>query len=1134
MALSNRDRLDRGFTALARGLDAFLRRALGPELGGTTWLDIMENVDLKKGLVRPGDYTANDPSVALNFITEKYTAKFKTGWYPLGKKLSRSQEALASELRDTRNTWAHEVAKGFTNDDAYRALDSMERLLRACGQPNEAAEVAVHRLEVQRAAADRSDRAVSRAAGLAEAMGDNLPAWRDVLAPHPDVASGQFHAAEFAADLHTVASGRASDEYADPVAFFERTYLTEGLKDLLTRAARRLSGDAGASPVVNLQTTFGGGKTHSMLAVWHLASGQPAAAYGQDMQELLTGLTVPSKVQRVALVGNHLQAGAPNVMPDGTVCNTLWGVLAWQLGGTAGFARVAESDRTRTNPGDALRQLLVEYGPTVILIDEWVAYARELYGRDDLAGGTFDTQFTFAQTLTEAAKAVPGVLVLISIPASAEMNEGEFVTNDEEVGGAHGRETLYRLQRVVSRVADQWRPADSDESFEIVRRRLFTQPDRETLGKISAVSKAMVEYYRKHTQQFPKDAQSNEYEKRIRACYPIHPELFDRLYADWSTLPRFQRTRGVLRLMNEIIQALWESEASAPLIMPGNVPLANERVVSELTQYLEDAWKAIISTDVDGPNAIPTHVDSESPLYGRRHTARRLARTVFMGATPGLRSAHKGIDRSRVFLGTAIPGDNPGNFHSALETIADRATYFYTGGQAYWYDTQANTTRTAADYAEGLSHEDVWAEIERRLRAHQTTSAQGFQAVHIAPESPADVPDTDVVRLVVVPPRYTQTGKKPDGAAGEYVRRVLESKGSSARTHRNMLLFLAADSKRAEELESTVRKYLAWQHIVAGADTALDLTANQKAQATERAAQFDQTAGDQLLGTYIWLIWPEQLDPAGHPTLGAEKAEGAGSSLAERAAEKARTASQLSVVYAPSRIAMDLNGDLGQVWRRDREISVGTLWGYYAAYAYLQRLRDRTVLEQGLVSAPDDLMSGFALAEAKDGDRYIGLVLPEDAQRPVSLPDSALVVDVELARAQREAEYAANRQAAVSTNGETGDTGAGSPSSEEGGGTTDPTDSTTTSAGGDDPVVVTRRPTRYYASFAVPELKPSGKIQEVLTEVVENLRRQHGSTVRVSLEIEAEATEGFDEGTIRTVRENGTTLGLDGNSFEEE
>lgn len=1123
MALSNTDRIGRGFAALGIGLDAFLTKVLHPTLGDTSWVEILENTDLN-GERRVVAYEATDPQTSLRFITEKTTNRFKQGWYPLSDHLSRSQEALASELRDTRNAWAHQVARGFSDDDAYRALDTIERLLRACGEIPLADEVADHRREVQRQSTAKSDRAASKAAGLAEAGGQNLPAWREVLAPHPDVATQQFHAAEFAADLHTAATDQADNEYGQPVPFFERTYLTEGLRDLLVRAARRLGGDHGASPVINLQTTFGGGKTHSMLAVWHLASGIPVSQYPQDVQDLLGDVAIPDGVRRVALVGNRLQAGAPNVMPDGTVCNTLWGVMAWQLGGKDGYAHVAEADRTRTNPGDSLRQLFEAYGPAVILIDEWVAYARELYGRDDLAGGTFDTQFTFAQTLTEVVKAVPGVLLLVSIPASAEMNEGEYVPNDEEVGGTYGREALARLQRVVARVADQWRPADRDESFEIVRRRLFTTPDREALGTISGVAKNMVEYYRTNSSQFPKDVQIPEYERRIRNCYPVHPELFDQLYSDWSTLPRFQRTRGVLRLMNEIVGALWAQGSEAPLIMPGNVPLADERVGAELTQYLDDSWKAIIATDVDGPGAIPGKVDTDSPLYGRRHTARRLARTVFMGATPTLRGGRTGVDRARVFLGTALPGDNPGNFHSALDSIANRATYFYTGGQAYWFDTQANTTRTATDYAEALAREDVWAEIEQRLRHHQQTSASGFSGVHVAPESPADVPDTDSVRLVLVPPQHTHSSKDSGSAAMTFVAKVLESRGSGARMHRNMLVFLTADSKRADDVEGTVRKYLAWKHIVAAADTAYDLTANQKAQAAERAAQHDQTAATQLLSAYIWLIWPEQFDPAGKASLEEKKSDGIGSSLAERAAERARTESQLSISYAPSRVHMDLDGPLGNVWRRDREISVGTLWGYYSAYPYLQRLRDRSVLEHGLITVPDELHGRFALADSRDGDRYVNLVLPDDDNRPLSLPDSALVVDIEIAEVQRKAERVVVTPSGDDGTG-TGTGGGTGGGDDEGGGTPPPPPPPP-------PGLTRTAPSRYYASFEVPEDRPSGRIKEVLDEVVANLRRQSGVTVRVSLEIEAETSDGFDESTVRTVRENGDVLKLDGNSFE--
>lgn len=162
-----------------------------------------------------------------------------------------------------------------------------------------------------------------------------------MLQPHEDVATGNFHAAEFAADLYKVATGdpQQSNDYADPVQFFSRTYLTEGLRDLVGRALRRLSGDTNASPVINLQTNFGGGKTHSMLALWHLAAGQPLTAYNQDVQELLAANgygDLPKYVRRVAIVGNHL-APTGSEKPSGPRVNTIWGELAWQLGGAEGY-----------------------------------------------------------------------------------------------------------------------------------------------------------------------------------------------------------------------------------------------------------------------------------------------------------------------------------------------------------------------------------------------------------------------------------------------------------------------------------------------------------------------------------------------------------------------------------------------------------------------------------------------------------------------------------------------------------------------------------------------------------------------------------------------------------------------------
>ena len=289
------------------------------------------------------------------------------------------------------------------------------------------------------------------------------------------------------------------------------------------------------------------------------------------MQE--AGATTLPTARRVVLVGNKISPGNPVTKPDGTVVRTLWGELAWQLGGKKAFARIAADDEKATSPGDVLRELFNEYGPCLILIDEWVAYARQLHDQSDLPAGGFETQFTFAQALTESAKLAKNCLLVISLPASDTAGSPHTQADDVEVGGQRGREALDRLRNVVGRVESSWRPASAEEGFEIVRRRLFEPlADPAQFKDRDVVARAFADLYRTQQQEFPPECRDADYEKRIKAAYPIHPEIFDRLYTDWSTLVKFQRTRGVLRLMAAVIHSLWEKGDQKPADPAGEHP----------------------------------------------------------------------------------------------------------------------------------------------------------------------------------------------------------------------------------------------------------------------------------------------------------------------------------------------------------------------------------------------------------------------------------------------------------------------------------------------------------------------------------------------------------------------------------
>ena len=318
-----------------------------------------------------------------------------------------------------RNRLSHE---SFSYDDSERALDSMRRLMEAISAGDTAATLGRMRdtiLRTKYRELARSEERKGQTTIISTETVSGLLPWREVVEPHQDVATGEFQQAEFAADLAKVHNGSAPSEYRDPRELFSRTYLTDGLSALLVGAAKRLSGTDG-DPVVELQTNFGGGKTHSMLALYHMVGGT-AIEDLSGLDQLLADhkLTVPGSINRAVLVGTS--RGPQDVLriKDGPEIRTTWGELAWQLGGREAFDMVADNDATGVAPGPNLLEAVFKHcAPSLILIDEWVAYLRQIYKVDGLPSGSFDANLSFVQSLTEAIKASPQTLLVASLPAS--------------------------------------------------------------------------------------------------------------------------------------------------------------------------------------------------------------------------------------------------------------------------------------------------------------------------------------------------------------------------------------------------------------------------------------------------------------------------------------------------------------------------------------------------------------------------------------------------------------------------------------------------------------------------------------------------------------------------------------------
>ena len=1108
MATTNQERVGKAMELLREGIAPYVER------------EVQEGV--KAGSVRMDAIRrfAEDPMLGQKPIGKWDAAGLlKLTWETwndvFARTLGRAERSLVQELRDVRNKWAHQDP--FSSDDADRALDSMARLLTAMSA-TQADEVNKMKMELRRLTFDEQVRSEKRKAGgslIEAAATGTLKPWRDIVTPHADVASGRYQQAEFAADLWQVHLGEGSDEYKKPQEFFRRTFLTESLKRLLVGGVQRISGKGG-DPVVQLQTNFGGGKTHSMLALYHLFSGVNASELaGVDAVLAESGVKGLPKAKCVVLVGNKISPGNPVTKPDGTVVRTLWGELAYQLGGKKAFARVAEDDERATNPGDVLRVLFKDYGPCLILIDEWVAYARQLHDQSDLPAGGFETQFTFAQALTESAKLAGNCLLVISLPASDTSGSPHTQSDDVEVGGIRGREALDRLRNVVGRVESSWRPATAEEGFEIVRRRLFEPLDGpEAFKQRDVTARAFADLYRAQSAEFPPECKGGDYERRIQAAFPIHPEIFDRLYTDWSTLVKFQRTRGVLRLMAAVIHCLWEKGDRNPLILPSTIPIDDARVQSELTRYLSDNWAPIIEKDVDGPNSLPLKIDAEQPNLGKLHATRRVARTIYLGSAPTAAAAHRGLEDRRVKLGCVMPNESPAVFGDALRRLAAAATYLYQDGPRFWYATQPTVTKLAEDRAEQLKRDPdkVAQELDERLRADLHKSGD-FARIHPLPRSGADVPDDVDARLVVLPSEHCYS-KEAGSAAEVAARSILESRGNTPRLFRNTLVFLAADKVRLQDLDEAVRRFLAWESILSE-KVALNLDPHQVRQAETQRQAADGAVTARVPETYQWLFVPEQPSPQVAVEWKAIRLTGQ-DPLAVRASKKLRNDELLLTVFAPTRLRMEL--DRVPLWRGDH-VAIRQLVEDFASYLYLPRLKDPSVLF-GAISAGLALLTwdrdSFAYADSFDEDagRYRGL----RGGQVVHVGDGSaqgLLVKSGLARKQLDAELPQQPQ------DEDPKVDPRDPDKQ-------PEDEKT------------RRtpprigPKRFHATVDLDPTRVGRDAGRIADEVIAHLAGLVGSEVKVTLEIEAAFPSGAPDHVVRTVTENGRTLKFTQQGFEKE
>lgn len=732
--------------------------------------------------------------------------------------------------------------------------------------------------------------------------------WWQVAIPHKDIREERFDESVFAADLGNVLLGVGPVDYTDAETFFAKTYMTRGLTDMLRTVLDRLTGKGGQG-VIQLQTPFGGGKTHSLVAIYHLIKNGHKIAHLPQVKSILdeAGLSSVPEARVAAFIGTYA---------DVLATRTPWGELASQLGL---YDLVREHDQKGVAPGkEKLLAILEQAGPVVFLLDEVLEYT--VKAQKTIGAGQV---LAFLQELTEAVSATPRALVVLTLPASIM-----------ELYDEQAEKLLSQLQKVVGRVETILRPVEGEEIYEVVRRRLF-----ENLGSESVkaeVASSYFNYYQGFAGDMPAETREVGYREKIKRAYPFHPELIDLLYERWGSLPTFQRTRGVLRLLAQVVADLYQRQVATPLIHPSHINLADTRIRSEFVEHIGREYDSVIASDLVGERI--EKIDAEMGTeYQPHRVASGVATAIFLYSFSGA-ELRRGATLGRLKLAFLREGFPSTLVEGALQKLSDRLWYLHEEQGLYYFSNRPNLNRVIVEKEEGVRE----PEVEETVKEQVGQAAGSVFRPFIWPEKAADVGETRRRGLVLLPPEYSNSNPATAG----FVRELFTSTGTAFRIYKNTLLVLSMEENDYLALRQAARRYLALVKGVKG-DSSLwaRLTEENRRTIEEKVSDVSSLMTNKAISAYRYLYRAAtpQPSPAGEaagnglqkidlgiPTWGTK-------SIGERVRDYLRENERLLDKIGPKEVAKLL---LGEAERK----RVQDMWEDTLKYPGLPLLENEEVL----------------------------------------------------------------------------------------------------------------------------------------------------------------------------------------------
>ncbi len=657
--------------------------------------------------------------------------------------------------------------------------------------------------------------------------------WYKIVTPREDLRDGKpLDASEFAVHLDHVRDGRAPAVYQNPAEFFERTFLAKSLRELSGQVVRRRSGvKVETSAIFNLSTQFGGGKTHSLTLLFHLAQHGDASKSWKGVSGILqdAGVTTVPKAATAIFVGTEFDSITGRGGNDGTpLRKTPWGEIAYQLGGDEGFKLVAEHEKELTAPGgDVIERMLPKGKPTLILFDELMNYVSR-----SRKSGLASQLYTFLHNLSEVARGRDNVVLAVSIPAS----ELEMTAEDQS--------DFERFKKLLDRLGKAVIMSAEAETSEIIRRRLF---EWQGLPKDAI---ATVEEYeawlQANKQQLPSWFPVENAREAMKSSYPFHPSLLSVFERKWQGLPRFQQTRGVLRLL-----ALWVSKAYAegykgahkdPLISLGTAPLEDPLFRAALFEQLGEArLEPAVTTDIAGKDhAHALRLDTEAtPELKKARLHRKVATTILFESNGGQQRGEATLPEVR--LAVAEPELDIGNVEQCLEALTDSCYFLAAEKNRYRFSFQPNLNKLLADRRASVSTASI-DEVVRKEIQKVFGGGTGIERVYF-PKKSNDVPDRALLTLVVLAPENTAL----EPATKNLISTMTTESGSSSRTFKSALIWVGPED--ATTLLEEARKLLAWKDIDADSGE-LKLDETQRRQLTENTKRAERDLRESVWRAY--------------------------------------------------------------------------------------------------------------------------------------------------------------------------------------------------------------------------------------------------------------------------------------------